>query len=175
MTRDPSRTSDSANPASAFVAAGSTTQAFGNRLPIKELTASVIAIVVAAVGLTMLWWLFRETTDPDQKEQLVNAGLTLVGTVMGYYFGRVPAERRAERAEKAVDEAQEGWGQAQAESALTRQAAADAGRKLDDVRATLAQTERSFESVDAMKGIADQAGGSAEAFVELRALRRRIQ
>ncbi len=30
-------------------------------------------------------------------------GLSLLGVVMGYYFGRSPVERRAESAEKAVD------------------------------------------------------------------------
>ncbi|MEM1179704.1 MAG: hypothetical protein AAGM22_15260 [Acidobacteriota bacterium] len=175
MTLDRPTESISSDQASAIVvASAATTPTPDNQSPIKEFTASAIALVVVGVSLLVFFWFFRETSDPSQKEHLVDAGLALVGTVMGYYFGRVPAERRAEKAEEAADAAQKGRDQAQTESARTRQQAEDAVRKLDDVRSTLGRTERSLE-LEADRGApSDRAAGHFEAVIELRALRQRI-
>jgi hypothetical protein len=42
----------------------------------------------------------------ERQKDLLLYGLSLLGTVTGYYFGRVPAERRADSAQQSADKAQ---------------------------------------------------------------------
>jgi type II secretory pathway component PulM len=81
------------------------------RSGLRELVAGALAASVAGVTLFMLVRVFRSAGEPlspeayARQKDLMLYGLALLGTVMGYYFGRIPAERRAEHAEAAAEEA----------------------------------------------------------------------
>ena len=91
--------------------------------PIREIMATVIALVILAVTLWMLYDTYLvardslgDLTEPQARAALdaysrqrdvLAVALALLGAVIGYYFGRVPAERRADRAEKDADAAKE--------------------------------------------------------------------
>jgi hypothetical protein len=90
----------------------------------KEIITAAIALAIVASLITMLWLCFVQTrTITDDEKYILGIILSLAGTVTGYYFGRVPAEKRADTAERAADTAKEGKVQADA--------------KVEDVKKTL--------------------------------------
>jgi len=108
---------DAANPNTAnsrvTVRARDTTE-FGQIL--REIVITVISLAIVFLALWFLWDVYGEAkkvhegakldTYHRQKDVLLLA-LGLLGTVTGYYFGRVPAERHADAARGAAKTAQE--------------------------------------------------------------------
>lgn len=71
----------------------------------KELTASLLSVAIAAVTFWMLFDVYLSSQQgrfvPDEfsrKKDVLSIGLGLLGTVLGYYLGRVPAEKQADAA-----------------------------------------------------------------------------
>jgi hypothetical protein len=93
-------------------------------------TTTAIAALVVLAALTLMWRTFSAPPDFAQKKDVMLYGLTILGTVIGYYFGRVPAERRAEASERKSNEAQ-----AQREALQAAQAKDEAARKLEQAKA----------------------------------------
>jgi hypothetical protein len=76
------------------------------RFDLKEATTALIALMIVGVTLFAFWRSVTGVANDSQKDML-GLGLSLLGTVMGYYFGRMPSERRAESAEAAAQNADE--------------------------------------------------------------------
>ena len=67
----------------------------------KEIITAAIALAIVASLITMLWICFVQTEKiTDDEKFIIGIILSLAGTVTGYYFGRVPAEKRADTAER---------------------------------------------------------------------------
>jgi len=86
----------------------------------REIITAGISIVVLVLAATMLFgtWQFARTipagTDImvhkdayDRQKDIMLYALALLGTVTGYYLGRVPAELHAQQAQKAATSAQQ--------------------------------------------------------------------
>lgn len=138
---------------------------------------------------------FYEARDRARLEQrgaqkdLVLVAMGLLGSVLGYYFGRVPAEHRAERAESAAAAAGQTATTAVANASISEERAgeerlrrADADRKVEDARRTteailptLSLTRRR-ETLDVLGGAV---GGAVDepsaAAAQLRALLDRLR
>lgn len=96
---------------------------------LREWTTTVIGLGVSLVSLYMLWLTFKAAGDSStfaQKSQVMQYGLSLVGVVLGYYFGRVPLERRVEAAETSAKD--------------SNKAKDVSDKKLQEVKVTLAET-----------------------------------
>ena len=74
------------------------------------LREGVTAVIALAIVFVVLWLLFDthySARMPDaaafhhRQKEILALALGLLGTVMGYYFGRVPAERHADAARSA--------------------------------------------------------------------------
>lgn len=104
---------------------------------LREIMASGIAVVIVALTVWMLFKVFvlggKADADPEayaRQKDIMLYGLTLLGTILGYYFGRVPAERRAEQAEEVAGNAQTAAAQAgEAAGEAQRQAREEAAKK----------------------------------------------
>jgi hypothetical protein len=72
---------------------------------LKEGTSSVIALVILGVTMNVLLSTFGAADNYEKKKDILLYALPLLGAVIGYYFGRLPAERRAEVAEKNLGDA----------------------------------------------------------------------
>jgi len=64
----------------------------------------------------------------ERQKDLMLYGLSLLGTVTGYYLGRVPAERRADGAERSADKAQKAATAARNEATRARRGARKANQ-----------------------------------------------
>jgi hypothetical protein len=78
---------------------------------LRECVQALISVPIVFLALYLLWdAYFAVKSGPkayaDFKDVLAPA-LGLVGTVIGYYFGRVPAERHADTARDAENAAHE--------------------------------------------------------------------
>ena len=69
--------------------------------------------------------LFRSDTVWQHQTSILATAVSLAGTVTGYYFGRLPAERAAATAQQAATSAQQSLGGA---TALAQQATANETR-----------------------------------------------
>ena len=117
----------------------------------RELATVLITVTIVALAAWMLVVSFAtagKQTSPQtveaftrQKDILLYC-LSLLGTVMGYYFGRAPAELRANHAEELANTSQTQLTNAQDKLTTTTTAALEARRETDrikaDVKATLA-------------------------------------
>jgi 4-amino-4-deoxy-L-arabinose transferase-like glycosyltransferase len=77
---------------------------------LKEYVAALLSLAIIAVTVCFLFRVFSSTGTPeDQKRQsaVLHAALALAGTVTGYYFGRVPAERAAANAQQSASNTQQ--------------------------------------------------------------------
>src|SRR5262249_49674914 len=75
---------------------------------IKELITGFLAVVIIIITLILIWRTFSyvgETNRFNGARDLLTIVLGLAGAVVGYYFGRVPAEARATQATGRADEA----------------------------------------------------------------------
>ena len=123
----------------------------------KEVVTAAIALAIVTTLIVFLWQGFNGATFGENQKYIIGIILSLAGTVTGYYFGRVPAEKRADTAERAENDAKDG------------KAKADA--KLNDAKQTLEKVLPSRSEFQAQKA-ADSPDG--DAWVELDALRRRL-
>ena len=73
----------------------------------KEAGSAVIALAVVVVTLTLLYQTFHAAADTQGKKDVLLIAVSLLGTVTGYYFGRVPSELRAQAAETASRKAEQ--------------------------------------------------------------------
>ncbi len=114
--------------------------AAGNWL--KEYVAAVLSIVI--VSFTM-YFMFKMFEAPDNVGQalwqhqsaILQVAVGLAGTVTGYYFGRIPAERVASTAQQAANAAQQSLANA---TVLAQQATANEHRirtQVNDLRRQL--------------------------------------
>ena len=79
---------------------------------LRESIPAVIALAIVVVALWMLLDVHHLRPDADhlsyqRKKDVLLLTLGFLGTVTGYYFGRVPAERHADAARDAARSAQE--------------------------------------------------------------------
>lgn len=122
---------------------------------IKEAVAAILALViVVATVILALGALDGKTADEfEQSMQVLTIFVGLAGTVIGYYFGRVPAERAADAARGEADALR-------SESEGVRQEAGRIGQELEkkesnvgdqDLSELLREATRSLRSV-AQKG-----------------------
>lgn len=88
---------------------------------LKEITTTFIALVIVLVTTWMIYRAFTNAADATfdkdaltRSKDILAFALGLFGTVTGYYFGRVPAEKQADAARHSADVARQG--QAAAES-----------------------------------------------------------
>jgi hypothetical protein len=171
---------------------------------LKEGTTVLLAVGIAAVTL---WVLIRHfvlldefQVTPDlagnpallaaqqaaheaaiaDRLNVVNIAVAILGVVTGYFFGRVPVERRAEKAEQAA-QANAETAQANAETASTatadRQAAElqsrDAKQTIERVLSQLGATAGGSRTLGS-GGAGNEAPVPAETLAELHALRDRL-
>lgn len=128
----------------------------------KEIVTAAIALAIVTTLIALLWWGFNKGDSlGDNQKYIIGIALSLAGTVTGYYFGRVPAEKRAETAERAENEAKDGKAKADAK-------VSDAKKTLENV---LSGPPDSPPGSLTMK--AEAASGDTVR-VELEALRRRL-
>lgn len=160
---------------------------------VKESVAAALAVAIAVVSLWMLAGTYRTasemvqvTSEDVQNTQLYEVreklrlerkssqkdilliAIGLFGSVIGYYFGRVPAERRADGAESAANEAQttateavESARAAQAQARDEQQLRVAADRSLRDTRKTLAAALPKLQPTVAEQRKAFSTGGVA--------------
>jgi hypothetical protein len=74
---------------------------------VREAVTALLALAIAFVALWLLYDVHGvlKTGKPDnydQHKEVLLLALGLLGTVIGYYFGRVPAERHADTARDAA-------------------------------------------------------------------------
>ena len=78
---------------------------------LRELVTTVISLLIVGLALLLLWDVYcgaKTTADTfDRQKEILSLALGLLGTVTGYYFGRVPAERHADTARAAARQAHE--------------------------------------------------------------------
>ena len=116
----------------------------------REIITAGISLVVLLLTATMLYgtWQFARTVQTgadsvaqkeayDRQKDLMLYALALLGTVTGYYLGRVPAELHAQQAQRAATSAQEQLQTTQTKLTDTASTAAVAA-----TQATTAQAEK---------------------------------
>jgi hypothetical protein len=146
----------------------------------KEIVTSLLAVSIAAVALILLMLTFIDAgktgSSADlfgREKDVLQFVLPFLGTVLGYYFGRVPAERRAESAEQSASGAQQhaeslqqSTVRAEAERATAQQQAqqlsADTRATLGRMRAALTGTPRATLGGGQPGATADVQGALAE-------------
>jgi len=119
-----------------------TPDVFGQRF--REIVTTAIAGVVVGLSAWMLISTFQAAANSasptaldafNREKDVMLYGLSLLGTVMGYYFGRVPAELRAKHAEDVAKRTSESLTSATSAAA---EAQSEVKRVKSDVRATVA-------------------------------------
>ena len=98
---------------------------------VKELVTTVLALAIAGVTVYMLLVVFRGAANatPEvfaRQKDLLLCSLSLFGAVIGYYFGRVPAELHAQQATAQAAKAQAALQATQDKLATTAVTAAEA-------------------------------------------------
>ena len=141
---------------------------------IKEVATAVISGVVVVVATIMLVMVFMYGGKPLEEPQLgayarqkdtLMLALGLLGTVMGYYYGRTPAELRADKAQLSADTAHMQLGnaavQAATASAQESLATTKASEIMTGVKRTRDQLVSDLKNGVATVGIAPSAGVAA--------------
>jgi hypothetical protein len=128
----------------------------------KEVVTAAIALAIVATLIGFLWNAFFSSNDKlgETQKYVIGIALSLAGTVTGYYFGRVPAEKHADTAVRAAEDAKKGQAQADA--------------KVDDVKKTLDRILPEPPGPAPLDAVAEDAMPSSTAHQELMALRRRM-
>jgi hypothetical protein len=75
----------------------------------KETVATVLALLVVGgtVGLALIAVLFMRGSDLSAAKDVLVVLSSLAGVVLGYYFGRIPSEARAEQSAQQAQQAQQ--------------------------------------------------------------------
>jgi len=87
----------------------------GNGL--KEWVAAFMSIMIVGATFYFMLKMFQQPGTVDgtlwqHQSAILQIAIGLAGTVTGYYFGRIPAERAAANAQQAANSAQQGLVQA---------------------------------------------------------------
>jgi hypothetical protein len=155
--------------------------------PLHEAMAAIIGLAVLIVAIWMLCNTFEaagcamvgangsvDTAKVDAFNRLKDImlyGVTLLGTVLGYYFGRVPAELRAQQAQQNAAQAQSQLTVAQdaalQSGAAVARLAAEKESLQRDTRATLERIRPGLEA--AVEGPARAAPGEVADLQRVRA------
>lgn len=85
----------------------------GSGNPFKEAVSAALSVVI--VGFTM-YFMLKMFEAPDDvgstlwqhQSAILQVAVGFAGTITGYYFGRIPAERAAATAQQAANSAQQG-------------------------------------------------------------------
>lgn len=102
----------------------------------KEMVTALIGAVIVGFTIWMIVSTFGLTGD---EARLANAKditqwmLGLAGVVLGYYFGRVPADARASQAQQQANEAQQETAEANQRVEQVDQTVGDVADQLDDM------------------------------------------
>jgi hypothetical protein len=131
---------------------------------LREWTTTILAVAVVAVTLGMLLVTFLEATDFASRKDVMLYGLPILGSILGYYFGRVPAERRAEAAEQEREQAQATAHRAVASAGSAQAQAEQHARETQNARDKLSRLAGGVEQVKAL--LAPFVGGAAAAAAE---------
>ena len=182
---------------------------------LKEIVAAVLALAIAGSALWMLIGTYNAAAQPivvDERvldeaqrplleaqerarleqrsgqKDIMLVAIGLFGSVLGYYFGRVPAEHRAERAESAAAAAEvtattavASASVAEARAGGERQEREKADRKVEDARRTTEAILPTLSSGPRRRGTLGPEGGSggadepAAAAAQLQALLERLR
>jgi hypothetical protein len=114
------------------------------------------SIILATTVLVLTVWMIArtfsngsETFSPqdnalkkeayERQKDIMLYGLSLLGTVTGYYLGRVPAERRADSAQQTADKAQKRADESQRTTSSVQEALAGAREEAAKASASNAQ------------------------------------
>jgi hypothetical protein len=152
---------------------------------LREITSTVLAVAIVMISLTLLSRTFAVAGDFQSKKDVMLYGLTILGTVVGYYFGRVPAERRAEASEETAKKAHNAASDATAAAAQAQQRATRIAQDKEEVAKKLVAAKSGVEKVKAalapaagaqrkgfVDGLSEPGAPAAEAFLELEVLSR---
>jgi hypothetical protein len=105
----------------------------------KEAGSTAVALAIVAVTLFLIYQTFQAAPDSAGKKDVLLIAVSLLGTVTGYYFGRVPSERRAEAAEETSRKAERRELETRAATRQNVEAA------LDALRAPVPDVARGFD------------------------------
>lgn len=156
---------------------------------VKEWIASLLAISIALLALWMLWSTFQAAREfPDLAEEaaakraeahfarlkdVMLYGFSLFGAVLGYYFGRVPTERRAERAEDQLQKTQKSLTSVSSDAEIARAEMRGEksrrlvlGQRLQSAAAVARSASQRLRSLEAAAAGAVSAQGAAPAPAE---------
>ncbi len=117
-------------------AAGNRTSEGAIGATLREWTTTAIAALVVGSALIALWRLYG--SGDEGQEEAVAHFLSLLGVVMGYYFGRTPAELRANQAENKANEERADREKHQTAASFAEERARVAEGKVVDARVTVA-------------------------------------
>jgi hypothetical protein len=130
----------------------------------KEIVCSIISLAIIGLTVGVIIWIFgHDTTQQDlnMHSSLLQVVVGLAGTVMGYYFGRIPAENHAAGLQRTTEAAQKNAGEAQKQLSQATEKATEAS--VVAVRASDAK-DRMASRVVALKDdlLRPPAGGGAQ-------------
>jgi hypothetical protein len=154
----------------------------------REVIVGVISLILVAVSCWMLMMTFRGATGTvdqfNREKDVLLFSLSLLGTVMGYYFGRVPAEQHAQVAHEQLNSTQRQLSVATAQAINAERDADQAEREQrrikDETRASLVRVQPLLESALSRQNIAvaegamPADGGTPPAAADLDRARREI-
>jgi hypothetical protein len=147
---------------------------------VREAMTSLISLVILCVSTWMLVQTFRaaagtQTETFSREKDVLLFALSLLGTVTGYYLGRVPAEQRAQQANQNAQQAQQQLAgaqshlvQATAQAAVSQRESQEAlvnqQRLKSQVRTTLESVQNALQTgISAPPVQAPRAEGAGEA------------
>lgn len=100
----------SADPVAAAVAPA-VTPAKTERSELKDYVAAALSVAIVGLMLYFLFIMFGGTGADkevwERQSAILQVAVGLAGTVTGYYFGRIPAERAAATAQQSATSAQQ--------------------------------------------------------------------
>lgn len=78
----------------------------------KEVVAAALSTVIVGFTMYFMWKMFEAPDNVGQtlwqhQSAILQVAVGFAGTVIGYYFGRIPAERAAATAQQAANSAQQ--------------------------------------------------------------------
>ena len=134
---------------------------------LKEIVTTLIALWVTCTTLLMFNDLFD---SPSDEKADVLAKLTPVfGAIIGYYFGRVPAERQAQKSEDAREAAEAQANHSNQVAAAEKEKARSAAARTNEMAARMGRAKVTVEEA------LDQLGQEARSNVAVGDVRGRLQ
>jgi hypothetical protein len=130
----------------------------------KEVITAIIAITIIVPTVVLLWQSLYPTVNTTNAQGIFAILGGWGGVILGYYFGRVPAEKAADKASEAADTARK-----ERDNAVRDRANAEAGKKqaqADKKRSLLEQKNSLVALRKQFTGVAFAAKGGAPDLVE---------